>query len=478
MNNLLKVLAVVLFVGIIFGMIALVNSDDKNTFKRSDSDGKEQKTVDSGEMDDVSDLLLDISVDPKASSTLSPTTVKGQKGAGKNGERSQSPAGNTSVNVNSPTSQGVSSAAGNNGQTTVKTEPGVKAHADIKTDFDAISRKYSAVGASVAIIRNKRVNSVYNYGIAVKDPYRAVTQDTKYRVASLSKLVTDMLFMKLVENGKIKPTDNIEKYLGYKVRNPAFPERVITPEMLMTHTSSIIDSDAFNKSLSEGSSTELKDLLSDKASFSSFAPGTRYIYSNFGVAVIGAVCEKATGKYFNELAKELLFKPLDIDASYIAADIKNKDQIAELYGAGGGLSLIKQLGRPHDCPLGQRHHLVQGNLTISAKDYAKILCLLMNGGRDKDGKVIMSESSVKEIKKKHFDTGAFGVGYGLQIRDNIVQGNKVYVHTGISYGMYSTFMFSDEFDDAIVILTSGADAKKDESTGIFDISLEFIREFR
>ena len=80
------------------------------------------------------------------------------------------------------------------------------------------------------------------------DPRRSqpVTPATKFRVASISKLVTALGAMQLVEQGKLELDADVGKYLGFALRNPSYPKRPITARMLLSHTSSLRDAGFYN----------------------------------------------------------------------------------------------------------------------------------------------------------------------------------------------------------------------------------------
>ena len=96
-------------------------------------------------------------------------------------------------------------------------------------DADAICRRYGAVGVEIALIRNGVVAGTYTYGYADKSQEKKVTPDTKFRIASLSKLATDVIFMALCDEGLCDPDENISQYLGYTVENPYHRDVPITP---------------------------------------------------------------------------------------------------------------------------------------------------------------------------------------------------------------------------------------------------------
>ena len=344
---------------------------------------------------------------------------------------------------------------------------------DLVTRLDAICNEYGATGVQVAVFLPDKFYT-YNYGMADKDAGTYVNDNTKFRVASLSKLVTDMVFLCMAEDGFVSEEENIENYLGYMVRNPNYPQIIITPEMLMTHTSSSIDSEQFLQSRLNDSSIPIKQLLESSATFSRYSPGCDYCYSNFGVALIGAICEKASGEGFQSLADRYILDRLNIDAAYIASAIEDINNIGVLYG-NGGRSKEAQLCEKFSSELGQTHHLVQGNLTISAHDYAKILRLLINDGVDENGQRILSSNSVEAILKSHFRNGDESIGYGLRTQYNFELRTVQSVHSGSNFGMYSSFMLFPESNSGVVVLTSGADGHINNKYDLYQVCYDISK---
>ncbi|MBO5066617.1 MAG: beta-lactamase family protein [Clostridia bacterium] len=339
--------------------------------------------------------------------------------------------------------------------------------APLKAEYDSICNKYGAEGVQVAVIKDGKLFSAYEYGIARKEGDVSVTADTKFRIASLSKLVTDIVFMRLCEEGKVDLGADISTYLGFKVRNPHHPESVITPAMLMSHTSSIIDSETFLSSRLSGSSERIEKLLERNDSFSSSKPGAEFSYSNFSVALIGSICEKATGKAFDALAHEYIFNPLGIDASYLASNLKNQSLLGELYGMGG-YSVEQQMSQKAHNELGQTHHLVQGNLTISAKDYINIAAVLCNGGVAADGTRLLSKESVDKML-------ADPVGFGFTKNEGLAE-NKVFcTHTGSNFGMFSSYAIDPESGLGVVVLSTGTSGTKNNPAGLYDVCYDIIK---
>ncbi|MFP5329674.1 MAG: serine hydrolase domain-containing protein, partial [Alphaproteobacteria bacterium] len=78
-------------------------------------------------------------------------------------------------------------------------------------------------------------------GIADPQTGREVTPDDPARIASVSKLVVAIGVMKLVEAGKLDLDSDVSRWLGWPLRNPAFPDRPVTLRQLLSHTSSVRD---------------------------------------------------------------------------------------------------------------------------------------------------------------------------------------------------------------------------------------------
>src|SRR6185503_3381598 len=80
-------------------------------------------------------------------------------------------------------------------------------------------------------------------GIADPQSGRRVTIDDPVRVASVSKMVTAIGVMKLVDEGRLDLSSDVSRWLGWPLRNPDFPDRPITLSMLLAHTGSVREHD-------------------------------------------------------------------------------------------------------------------------------------------------------------------------------------------------------------------------------------------
>ena len=116
---------------------------------------------------------------------------------------------------------------------------------DLQTDFQTIGEDFNLVGASLITFCNGEVN-YYGYGVENISTNVATDQNTHYRIASVSKLITAIGAMHMAGWQVALDLDaDISTYLGYEVRNPNFPEDSITMRMLLSHTSTLVDGDGY-----------------------------------------------------------------------------------------------------------------------------------------------------------------------------------------------------------------------------------------
>ena len=336
-------------------------------------------------------------------------------------------------------------------------------------ELNEIASQYNAVAVSVTAFDGQTGEYfTYEFGHADKEAGRRVNVDTKFRIASLAKLTTVICTMVLVDDGLIDLDADISIYLGYEVVNTNFPGDAITTRMLMQHTSSIFDSGAFQTSRDRNTSESIRFLLERGSSFRiSSRPGTDFEYTNFGYSVLAAVCENVAGMSLDAFAREILFDPLGIDASYVLANQRDTDNIAVIYNDRHEVtfSLQEQLEIGESGLLGHDLHLAQGNLTISTIDYARILAMLGNGGIYNNNR-ILSPASVRAIH----DANVEGVTYhqGLATRYSVgdfIHDEGFFWHTGSAYGTFSQYIYShtNNTNRGVVVVTTGARTDREEN---------------
>ncbi|MBL0194437.1 MAG: beta-lactamase family protein [Myxococcales bacterium] len=181
-------------------------------------------------------------------------------------------------------------------------------------------------GLSAAIVKGGKLALLRHYGAADLEARRAPADDTAFFLASLSKTTTGIGAMRLVEAGKLALDEDVNTYLPFKVRNPRFPEQKITTRHLMTHTSGVHETGVRLLSLAKPGdpTTSLQELLepylvpggatyvAGESYSPEVAPGQRFLYSNFGAALVGLVIERVSGKPFAAYMRDEVFAKLGL----------------------------------------------------------------------------------------------------------------------------------------------------------------------
>ena len=170
------------------------------------------------------------------------------------------------------------------------------------------------VPASVRVSFDGRgVTGMAARGLADRAAGRRVTLDDPVRVASISKLVTTLGVMRLVEAGRLDLDADVSGALGFRLRNPAFPDAPITLRLLLSHRSSVTDGADYTLPLD----VTMRQALADPRAWdAAHPPGGWFRYANLNFGLVAAVMEAATGERFDRLMQRLVFAPLRLDACF------------------------------------------------------------------------------------------------------------------------------------------------------------------
>jgi CubicO group peptidase (beta-lactamase class C family) len=242
---------------------------------------------------------------------------------------------------------------------------------------------------------------------------RPVTPDDPVRVASVSKMVTAIGVMKLVEEGKLDLNSDVSRWLGWSLRNPSFPNGAITLSMLLSHTSSVREHDD-NYAIPLGAS--LQTVMQDPRNWDpQHRPGDYFSYINMNYPIVGSIVERVTGERFDIWMRREVLNPMKLDACFNWPTCSN-DSIAravELDGPDGKPLKDDLHGNRPACPvfvkdptpcdlslwrLGDNGSLFapQGGLRISMRGLSRIGRMLLNEGT-LDGSRILSPQSVHTL---------------------------------------------------------------------------------
>ena len=337
-----------------------------------------------------------------------------------------------------------------------------------KTDkaINAVLDEFQAVGIAAAVVKDGEI--VYNKSFGYKDLENKtpLCNDDVMRIASISKSFTATSLMQLVEKGLISLDDDVSNLIGFKVRNPRFPDTPITLRMILSHTASINDNGENYLSLDHINPNVSGDCAD---AYYTYGPGEEYNYSNLGVNLAGTILEKVSGVRFDDYVRENVIWKLGLYGGH-NIDSLDANKFAWIYSVEDG-EFVKSQGayrsRSEDMPgyiAGYSSTIFSptGGVKISAHDLAKYMMMHMNYG-EVDGVRIISQESSKAMQTPVAITKEGGVNnYGLcltefpnYLEDYNTPGNYPIGHTGGAYGLNSIMIWSPADGWGIVAMTNG-----------------------
>ena len=345
-------------------------------------------------------------------------------------------------------------------------------------------KDHHIISGAFLVIKANHIIWEYTYGQRNVTLKQSVNLNTKFRVASISKLFTNLAFMQLVAKKPKLLQQTINSLLHTHYINPYYPKIAITPEMLMTHTSSLNDRYYDNVIAKTGTlnHTRLKQLLTKRKSFNPTKPGRRFSYSNLGIDVIGSLIEAITKQPFDQYTDDSIFKPLKMDASFNATHIKSYRNIATLYRwcpkqsqmssclhhTEGHITSYdnyrdkRPLTVKRNAPLGNAlMYSPAGGLRISIHDLGKFLLMLLHNGQYHHTRILPQSTLDHMLQIYWYGQSPSNLyqqnGLDFQPTDYFIPHDRVWGHAAQAYGLIGDAYFQPDKHYAVAFILNGGD---------------------
>ncbi|HEY3927927.1 MAG TPA: serine hydrolase domain-containing protein [Candidatus Koribacter sp.] len=296
-------------------------------------------------------------------------------------------------------------------------------------------------GASIGIVMNGQIVWTHGYGMSDLEGNVVARDTTEYRLGSISKPISAVAAMTLVEQHKLDLDVPIQKYC------PAFPQKQapITTRQLLSHTSGIRHYKPQDPDVEHGAEetrhfNSINDALAKFANDPlEFAPGSKFGYSTYGYTVVGCVIEGASGEKFFDYLHDTVLKPAGMEHTLVdnlQAVIPDRtryyDQIdGKVINAGLMDSSYKVPG---------------GGLISSVDDMSEFMVAMMKN------KVLSADTTAlmwTPVTKMEGNRG-YGLGFGMFE----LNGMKAVAHSGAQKGTSTTMLMIPEKQFGVVILTN------------------------
>jgi CubicO group peptidase (beta-lactamase class C family) len=304
---------------------------------------------------------------------------------------------------------------------------------------DILSR-WPVAGLAVAVIRGGSLEWFYGHGVADTVTRTPVSQDTVFRIASVTKTITAIAVMQLREQGLVDLDAPARDYLrAYRLIPARTGFGPVTLRHLLTHTAGIravrTASDLLRPALGWGSPAgrpvpALARYYRAGLRFDT-DPGSRFAYSNHGFATLGQIIEDVTGTSFDRYVCEHVFGPLGMNHS----DLARSDRVQP------GLATGYQLRSRGLVAVTDREVVPAGAAAVysTTGDMARYVTALLAGGANEHGRVLKPES-LASMFEPHYQPDPRIPGMGLGFRRGEVGGYKTVGHDGIWPGFHSQML--------------------------------------
>tara|TARA_R110002111_G_scaffold2705_4_gene17942 strand:+ start:29922 stop:32306 length:2385 start_codon:yes stop_codon:yes gene_type:complete len=278
---------------------------------------------------------------------------------------------------------------------------------------------------SISLVDGDKLVWAEGFGFQDKDRKFRATENTVYRVGSVSKLFTDIAVMQLVESGALDLNAQVQTYLSeFQPSNPFGGE--ISVLQLMTHRSGLVRESPVGNYFdpTEPSLAETVASLNDTSLV--YNPGSKTKYSNAAVAVVGAVLEKQLNVSHAAQVRQKILDPLKMNHSDFTVTPAVEQHLATGW-------MRTNDGRRFVAPTFLLGTGPAGNLYSNVVDLAKFLTCLFNAGQFKDGQILKRETFQTMLAPQKDPDGKpqrFGIGFAIQDFDGLTKVG----HGGAVYG--------------------------------------------
>jgi CubicO group peptidase (beta-lactamase class C family) len=333
--------------------------------------------------------------------------------------------------------------------------PGIDA-VEMTARLREILNRHPAVGLAVGVIRNGRLEFFHAHGLADVASNTPITEDTIFRIASITKTFTAIAVMQLWEQGLVDLDAPANDYLrAYKLVPAAAGWRPATTRHLLTHTGGLPETvHPWDALLPDwGESVRVGRRPPSLAHFYGgrlrvgAQPGTRFVYGNHGPATLGQLVEDVSGQPLDRYFREHIFEPLGMTDTDLLRSEHVKSRLATGYEfrAGGPKAVA------------EREMITAGAASIysSPRDMARYLAALLGGGANEHGSVLRP-ATLATMYEPHYQPDPRVPGLGLAFFRADLGGHRAVEHQGTLPGFHSQLFLAPDDGVGVMAFTNGS----------------------
>lgn len=337
-----------------------------------------------------------------------------------------------------------------------------KGQAPIKVSLEKLIKLYNAPGLSVVVIRDYKIAWAKAYGVTEPGGQTPVTTKTLFQAGSISKAVTAMAMLKMVEEGKLSLDEDVNLRLkGWKVPDNEFTkEQKVTLRRLASHTAGLSVHGFPGYDVTEKLPTLVQILNGEKPANTDpvrveFPPGSKFQYSGGGVTIEQLLMTEVAGKRFPAFLKETAFERIGMQDSSYEQPLPKAWSVRAARGADASGKAIQ--GGWHIYP-----EMAAAGLWTTATDLAKFAIEIALSKLGKSNRVL-SQKTVQEMLTPVKE----GAGLGLFLPEDRP---GEFGHYGADDGFQAVLMMNADTGDGFVAMSNS-------DNGIY-LAEEYMRAVR
>jgi serine beta-lactamase-like protein LACTB, mitochondrial len=295
-------------------------------------------------------------------------------------------------------------------------------------------------GLSAAVVQGDQIVWAQGFGAADVEQAAPVRPDSVFRLASISKPITAVAVMQLVERGLVGLEDPIQKYVPSFPRKPQGDVRI---RHLLTHTSGVRHYRGSEFSLAQPFPTFDQAIGVFRNDPLEFAPGDRFLYSTYGYNLLQGVIENVTGRSYDDYLRSAIFGPAGMTSTYLERPQEIVRYRARQY-VRGGASPLSWLNAPY---VDLSVKWAGGGLIGTASDVARFDIAL------NQGKLLRPDTLERMYASGRLNNGIL-TGYGLGWMVSQQGPRQLVAHSGGAMGGTTYFLREPKARLASVVLTN------------------------
>ena len=304
-------------------------------------------------------------------------------------------------------------------------------------------------GIAVGVVYDQQLVWATGFGFADLKNKIPMTPETRFRMASHSKMFAAIAIMQLREEGKLRLDDPVQKYLPWFTAKPAGDDDgVITVEQLLSHVSGLQREVGDHWSTNEfPTEAEIKTLYSNRQA--AFAPNVRWKYSNLAFAIAGLLVEQITGQKWADYVEQNMFKPLGMTSSSVD---RNVPGMTVPYGRrmpDGTREVLPFIDA--------RGMAAATGVTSNVEDMARFVSAQFRRG-PRGGSQIVSSGSWRELHRVRAVENNWQSGTGLGFDVDRISDKTWIGHGGGYLGNTTQTLFNLDDKVGVIVLTNTHDS--------------------